>query len=346
MKKKIALLFCASLLLTGCGKIPKLENGKEAVVSYKDGTLISVDDLYAEMKDSYAMQVLVDMIDKNIYEKEYKDKISEAKKDAEDQLADTKKQFVDDDGNYDEESLLNALRQYMGLSSIEAYKNLLYLNYYRNLVVDDYAKSLITDKEIEKYYKDEIVGDISCKHILITADVKDNMSSTEKAKAEEEALKKAQEIINKLKNYKGKDLETEFSKLAKEYSKDSSNASKGGDLGYFNKGDMLSEFETAAYKLKVGSYTATPVKTKYGYHIILKTGEKEKETLDKVKDKIIKALCEDKVNNDATVQVNALTNMRKKYGVKIEDSKINSQYNQLMNYNLNAAKQQNEASKK
>ena len=46
---------------------------------------------------------------------------------------------------------------------------------------------------------------------------------------------------------------------------------------------MVSEFEDAAYKLKVNEYTKEPVKTTYGYHIILKTGEKEKPKLKKVK---------------------------------------------------------------
>ena len=86
----------------------------------------------------------------------------------------------------------------------------------------------------------------------------------------EEALNKAKEVIKKLND--GAD----FAKLAKEYSSDSSNASKGGDLGYFNTGDMAEEFETAAYKLKLNEYTKEPVKTKFGYHIILKTGEKGK----------------------------------------------------------------------
>ena len=46
MKKKIVLAMALTLLLTGCGKVPKLENGKDAVVSFKNGDKISVDDLY------------------------------------------------------------------------------------------------------------------------------------------------------------------------------------------------------------------------------------------------------------------------------------------------------------
>ena len=49
MKKKIIGIMLVVLILSGCGKIPKLENGQEAVVSLDEGA-ISVDDLYTEMK--------------------------------------------------------------------------------------------------------------------------------------------------------------------------------------------------------------------------------------------------------------------------------------------------------
>ena len=62
-----------------------------------------------------------------------------------------------------------------------------------------------------------------------------------------------------------------FGKLAKELSIDSGSAKRDGSLGYFGRGKMVKEFETAAFKLEVGKISE-PVKTQYGYHIIKRLG--------------------------------------------------------------------------
>lgn len=58
-----------------------------------------------------------------------------------------------------------------------------------------------------------------------------------------------------------------FSMLAKLYSQDPGSASKGGELGFFGRGTMVSEFEAAAFALKPGEVSPV-VETQYGYHII------------------------------------------------------------------------------
>lgn len=77
-----------------------------------------------------------------------------------------------------------------------------------------------------------------------------------------EALSKAQEIRAKI--VAGGD----FAKLAETESDDSSNAPQGGELGYFGKGGMVPEFEKAAFAADPGKVTE-PVKTMFGYHLIL-----------------------------------------------------------------------------
>jgi len=74
----------------------------------------------------------------------------------------------------------------------------------------------------------------------------------------------AVEIIRKI--AEGED----FARMAREHSSCPS-GKKGGDLGFFGKGQMVSEFEKATFALNVGAMTREPVKTKFGYHIIKRT---------------------------------------------------------------------------
>ena len=319
MKKKVLVTILIGLAMCGCGKVSKLKNGEEAVVKFDKLDGISVDSLYDNLKDRYAISILIDMIDKEILFKEYKDKLNDAEDYADEQVKNLKK-------NYDsDEELLNAIRNYYGYNTLKEFKEYIELNYFRDLATDDYAKKQVTDKEIESYYDTDIVGDIEASHILITVDVKDDATDEEKTKAEEKAKKTAKEVIEKLNN--GED----FSDLAKKYSKDDSNKDKGGALGKFNKGDMEETFETAAYALKVDEYTKEPVKTSYGYHIIKKTKEYDKKELKDVKKNIIKTLAEKKVNEDKTISITALKELRKDKGMKIEDDELKSSYNKYMN---------------
>ncbi|MBP3688317.1 MAG: peptidylprolyl isomerase [Alphaproteobacteria bacterium] len=127
--------------------------------------------------------------------------------------------------------------------------------YQRQLVTakEDLARKLYLEKEVEnrvnedavkKLYNDytskfESQKEVKAKHILVDSEAT------------------AKEVINKLK--KGED----FVKLAQEYSKDQV------DLGYFTKDMMVPEFSNAAFNMKKGEYSKTPVKTEFGYHVIL-----------------------------------------------------------------------------
>ena len=61
-----------------------------------------------------------------------------------------------------------------------------------------------------------------------------------------------------------------FEELAKKHSTCPSRK-RGGNLGSFSKGQMVKQFEIAAFKLKVGETTNEPIKTQFGYHIIKRT---------------------------------------------------------------------------
>ncbi|MFX1326980.1 MAG: peptidylprolyl isomerase [Promethearchaeota archaeon] len=79
-----------------------------------------------------------------------------------------------------------------------------------------------------------------------------------------EKYSRAQEIYEDLK------AGEKFEQLASQYSTCSSKK-RGGNLGEFAKGDMVSEFWSACTKLKIGEISQ-PIKTQYGYHIIKRTG--------------------------------------------------------------------------
>ncbi|MBI4445375.1 MAG: peptidylprolyl isomerase [Acidobacteria bacterium] len=84
---------------------------------------------------------------------------------------------------------------------------------------------------------------------------------SEEGKENPNALKKAEDLLKQLKS--GAD----FAQLAREHSEDPATASKGGDLGFFGRGQMVPEFENVAFSLPAGQISEI-VKTPFGYHII------------------------------------------------------------------------------
>lgn len=343
MKKKIFALCAIMLLASGCGKVPKLENGKEAIVTFKDGEKISVDDFYELIKNEYGLNSLISMVDKYICETEFEDYKDTASKNADALINSLKEQYGSED------KLLEAL-QGSGYNTINAYKDYAYLSYLQSHAIEEYAKTKITDKEIENYYKNDAIGDMEINHILITSNVKKDATDDEKKAAQDEAKKKANEVIDKLNTAKknGEDINEAFTKLAKEYSEDDSNKDKGGALGKINYGSLSSKYDElvkAAKSLKDGEYSTSVITTELGYHVILKVKTYEKDTLENLKDSIKETLAEKYVtNNKSSIGLNALQHYRKEYKMEIQDDEMKKQYS---NYIQNALLtiQQNNSSK-
>jgi len=132
------------------------------------------------------------------------------------------------------------------------------------------AKVVIDPKEVEDQYK-EVVSNITryasmpapeqvrASHILIKTD---SSKTNEVAKQEIDAL------YEQLKGLKGEELVKKFGELAKEKSDCPSGKRANGDLGTFSHGQMVPEFDKAAFEQEIGKLYA-PVKTSFGWHLIL-----------------------------------------------------------------------------
>lgn len=160
------------------------------------------------------------------------------------------------------------------------------------LAMNEAIKKSITEKDVKDHYKPEI----KASHILVSDE------------------NEAKEIKKKL------DAGASFEELAKQESQDLLSKEKGGDLGYFNSGRMAPEFETAAYKLKVGQIS-NPVTSPNGYHIIKLTDKKELKPYDEVKDSIRKNLEEERIS-DPIFGKKLLQDELKKANIKINDSEL------------------------
>lgn len=104
-----------------------------------------------------------------------------------------------------------------------------------------------------------------------------------------------------------------FEDAAKEYSTCPSKE-KGGDLGYFGKGQMVPEFEKAAFEGNTGEVIG-PVKTQFGYHLIVVEDKKEKQVMefDAVKDQLEDKLLQQKKQ---TVYMETIKELEAKFGVE------------------------------
>ena len=319
----LSLLAAITLICTGCGKKAELKDGAEVAVSVK-GSKITATEYYEKIKNENIAN-LIDMIDHSLLDKTYQTD-DEENKAIENQLSRMKKSYND------ETTYLNVIKQYFGVDSEKELEELLRLEYKKNRAVKDYINTNLTDKEIKDYYKDNIYGEIKASHILISVDASDNATTEEKKAAEKKALEQAQDIIKQLND--GKD----FAKLAKKYSTDKSNKENGGDLGYFQPSDMVEEFSEAVRKLKKGEYTKEPVKTKFGYHIILKVDEKEKAELKDVKDEIKEKLTTKKLSESNSLYYETLVKYRESKGLTWNDDALKKQYNDYMDQLIEKAK--------
>ncbi|MCB0202994.1 MAG: peptidylprolyl isomerase, partial [Anaerolineae bacterium] len=144
------------------------------------------------------------------------------------------------------------------MDQLDAYKTRLgYLESrsLRRLYFDDKIGGAVTEDAVKAEYDTYVAGfegeeEIRARHILVTEEADANAIKTEL------------------------DNGGSFEDIAKEKSIDPGSGQNGGDLGFFGKGQMVPEFEAAAFDLEIGAISA-PVQSQFGWHII-KLEEKRK----------------------------------------------------------------------
>lgn len=348
-KKLLATLAISAVLFAGCGlksgeAIIKVNNqnitqgqfdaefDKQAGNGIAKALGVNVKDdknsfLYLLIKD----RVVNELIVKSLLNEEIEKRgITVSNQDVEDAV----KEIIDKVGSKEQ---LDALLKQNGISNANFKKDLKEEVKMKKLA-KELGSSTVSDAEAKKFYNENIAkfkhpDKVRASHILISVNPQEieevvksepankNLDETAikaKVNAEIQAKEaKAKELLSEAKKNP-----TQFAKLAKENSEDTATANKGGDLGFFAAKEMVPEFSKAAFAMKPNTISDKPVKTQFGYHIIMVTDRSAagQEPFEKVKPSI-KAYLE---NQKQIALIDKLTESLKK-SAKIEY--VNPEYN-------------------
>ena len=302
------LFFMALTTLVLAAETPP-PTDKAAVVN---GTIITQAELDSQMKivmdrlrasgrlpepsqvDQIRSQVLENLIARELlYQESQKKGIKISEEEVNQQLIKVKAQFPN------EAEFNNALNR-MNLTEASIREKLERDLALRKLIDDEITpKVTVSDSEIRAFYDNNPATfkqpeRVKASHILIKVDPQAN--AAQKA----EAQKKIDLVQAKLQ--KGED----FGALAKEYSEGPSGP-KGGDLGYFTRGQMVKAFEEAAFAMKPGEVSGV-VETRFGYHLIKVTDKTPEGTMpyNEVKEKLGEFLKQKKIQDEINVYVKKL----------------------------------------
>lgn len=230
-------------------------------VAKVNGEGISKEDLYEAMLTNNGRDVLDRLIMNRLVIQEAEDRgivVSEEEIDAEIQ------KVIDESFHGMEEYFQQALSEY-GITEEKVREELKTELFLRKTAESELN---ITEADEREYFSANqeafnIQEQVEARHILL------------------DDLEKAEEVLEKLND--GRD----FAELAREYSTDQSSAVQGGNLGFFERGRMVPEFEEVAFSLEKGQYSDV-VESPFGYHIIevLDRQDAREVTFEEVRDEV------------------------------------------------------------
>ncbi|MBD7937969.1 MULTISPECIES: peptidylprolyl isomerase [Cytobacillus] len=262
---------------TGVLVLSACSSGDSEVVVETGNGNITQEDFYQALKEQYGEQVLQELVYEKVLSENY-----EVSEDELNEQVDTMKEQLGSNFQL-------ALAQY-GMESEEDLKEMLRTGLMQEKAAIKDVEA--TEEEMKEYYEN-YKPEIQARHILV---------------ADKETAEEAKKKLDD-----GED----FSKVAEEYSTDTASAANGGDLGWFGAGQMVAEFEEAAYALKVDEIS-DPVESQHGFHIIQVTDKKEKESYEDMKEEIEYQVKVAKV--DSTIIQDAMQRELENSGVEVKDS--------------------------
>ncbi|WHX98789.1 peptidylprolyl isomerase [Neobacillus sp. DY30] len=286
IKQNKKLSFIIVVLIVAIGILLSAAISKDKAVAKINGDSISKDELYDVMVEQYGAATVEQLIaDKIVTLEAKKKKVTVSDEELNTEVDKLKESYGGEDV-FDQMLASNG-------TSLDALKEDLknYLTL-RKLLIPQIE---ITDDELKTYFdenKDSLgeAEQVRASHILV---------------ADEAAAK---EIKQKLTD--GAD----FVELAKEYSTDEGTKENGGELGFFERGTMVTEFEDVAFALPVNEIS-DPVKTDYGYHIIKVEEKKEAKeaNFDDSKAEIKETLIDQKMETEYSTW---LEDKKKEYDIE------------------------------
>jgi foldase protein PrsA len=273
IKQNKKLVLGIGVLILAIGVFLSLALSKDKAIAKINGDAISKDELYDVMVEQYGAATVEQLIaDKIVASEAKKQKITISDEELNKEVDKLKESYGDEEvfeqvlasNNTTVDVLKEDLKNYLTM---------------RKLIEPQIE---ITDEELKTYFDEN----------------KDSLGEAEQVKAshilvEDEAS--AKEIEQKLAD--GAD----FAELAKEYSTDEGSKENGGELGFFPRGTMVTEFEDVAFSLPINEISE-PVKSDYGYHIIKVEEKKEAKeaNFDDSKAAIKETLIDEKMESEYT----------------------------------------------
>ncbi len=333
MNKKNIIIIIVLLVITNMITYAVF-SGKETVLSEKkasttvataEGLKVKSNDIYDSWKESGSsdskLNTILNIVDEHVLELEYGDN-----KEVNEEIEKRKEQAI---SYYESQNnTLDDLLEGANMTK-EEWETMMNVQVQKEYAAVDYVKTTISDAQVKDAHKAD-VPKYKTSRILFKVSADPEVAINE---LEEDARKEAEAVSEKLnKELKdAKDPEEVFAKYAKEYSDDEDTKDKGGDIGYSNT--ESEEYTAAADKLAVGEHTTKPVKTNYGYEIILKTDQPEPKDLsdEKVVDEYKEQIAEEMIEEKAQYATMALVELRAKYDFVIEDNEIDADYQITIN---------------